>query len=102
GQRIWLTARLARRHVSAAMQLSLRDALSYVLHSSERRRHIPGDHSSRALYQSSSISSTMQRVRDSAYLALRSYHPRFYPGNIKFVRAQISTDFPDDPAAVWA
>jgi thioesterase domain-containing protein len=43
----------------------------------------------------------MQRLRDSAYLALRRYQPRFYPGKIKFVRAQISTDFPDDPAAVW-
>jgi hypothetical protein len=43
----------------------------------------------------------MQRVRDSAYLALTRYRPRFYPGKIKFVRAEISSAFPDDAAAVW-
>jgi thioesterase domain-containing protein len=44
----------------------------------------------------------MQRVRQSAYLALTRYQPRFYPGGIKFVRAAILTDFPADPSAVWA
>jgi hypothetical protein len=44
----------------------------------------------------------MQRVRESAYLALTHYQPRFYPGKIKFVRAAIVTDFPADAAEVWA
>jgi hypothetical protein len=44
----------------------------------------------------------MQRVRQSAYLALTRYQPRFYPGNIRFVRAAIPTDFPADPGAVWS
>jgi hypothetical protein len=43
----------------------------------------------------------MQRVRDRAYLALTRYRPRFYGGKIKFVRAAVSTNFPDDPRAVW-
>ena len=43
-----------------------------------------------------------QRMRDSAYLALRQYRPRFYPGRIKFVKAEIGTYFPDNPSAVWA
>jgi acetoacetyl-CoA synthetase len=43
-----------------------------------------------------------QRMRDSAYVALRQYRPRFYPGRIKFVKAEISTYFPDNPTAVWA
>ena len=43
----------------------------------------------------------MQRVRDSAYLALTRYRPRFYRGEIKFVRAEIQTGFPADAAAVW-
>ena len=34
-------------------------------------------------------------------LALTRYRPRFYSGKIKFVRAEISTAFPDDAAAVW-
>jgi len=48
------------------------------------------------------LTQAMQRVRDSAYLALTRYRPRFYPGKIRFVRAEISSAFPDDAAAVWA
>jgi hypothetical protein len=43
----------------------------------------------------------MQRVRDSAYLALTRYRPRFYRGKIKFVRAAIPSGFPKNAAAVW-
>jgi len=49
-----------------------------------------------------SLSPPMQRVRDSAYQALTRYRPRSYPGKIKFVRAEISSAFPDDAVAVWA
>jgi acetoacetyl-CoA synthetase len=48
-----------------------------------------------------SLTPAMQRVRDSAYLALTRYRPRFYPGRIKFVRAEISSAFPDDATTVW-
>jgi thioesterase domain-containing protein/acyl carrier protein len=44
----------------------------------------------------------MLRVRESDKRALQRYHPRFYSGEIKFAKAAISTEFPDDPAAVWA
>ncbi len=44
----------------------------------------------------------LRPFRESAYLALERYQPRFYPGKINFVRAAISTDFPADPAAVWS
>jgi thioesterase domain-containing protein/acyl carrier protein len=47
------------------------------------------------------LSPTMQRFRDSAYLALERYQPRFYAGTVRFVRAAIAKDFPADPAAVW-
>jgi thioesterase domain-containing protein/acyl carrier protein len=49
-----------------------------------------------------SFTPATQRVRDSAYLALTRYRPRFYPGKIKFVRAEATSAFPDDAAAVWA
>jgi thioesterase domain-containing protein/acyl carrier protein len=49
-----------------------------------------------------SSSPSLQHFRDSAYLALERYQPRFYPGKINFVRAAIPTDFPADPAAVWS
>jgi len=47
------------------------------------------------------LTPAMQRVRESAYLALTRYRPRFYAGKIKFVRAEISSAFPDDAVAVW-
>ncbi len=49
-----------------------------------------------------SLTPAMQRVRASAYVALTRYRPRFYAGEIQFVRAAISTCFPADAAAVWA
>jgi thioesterase domain-containing protein/aryl carrier-like protein len=48
-----------------------------------------------------SFSPTMQRVRNSAYLALTRYQPRLYRGKVKFVRAAVSSVFPHDAAAVW-
>jgi thioesterase domain-containing protein len=44
----------------------------------------------------------MQMARESAYRSLTRYSPHFYPGEIKFVRAETVTDFPDDPSAVWS
>jgi hypothetical protein len=44
----------------------------------------------------------MQRARECAYLALTRYQPKFYPGKINFIRAEIPTDFPADLAAIWA
>jgi acetoacetyl-CoA synthetase len=42
-----------------------------------------------------------EKMQDSAYLALRRYRPRFYPGRINFVKAEIRTYFPGNPTAVW-
>jgi thioesterase domain-containing protein/acyl carrier protein len=47
-------------------------------------------------------SPSLQRFRDTSYLALERYQPRVYPGKISFVRAEIPTDFPADPAIVWS
>jgi thioesterase domain-containing protein/acyl carrier protein len=101
-QRMRLLTRLVGRHASIVRKLPIREALSYTVRASERRQHIPGDHSGEARYQSSSVSPVMRRVRESAYLALSRYRPQFYAGKIRFVRAQISTDFPADPGAVWS
>ncbi|MGB8581463.1 MAG: alpha/beta fold hydrolase [Candidatus Sulfotelmatobacter sp.] len=49
-----------------------------------------------------SMSNVTQRMRDSAYQALRRCRPQYYDGRIDFVRPAIVTDFPDDPAAVWS
>jgi acetoacetyl-CoA synthetase len=99
-QRCRLLARLATRRASTAMKLPVGDAVSLLLRPSQRRSLTPT-----VSYQPPadvSLSPAMQRVRQSAYLALTRYQPRFYPGRIKFVRAAIPSDFPADPSPVWA
>ena len=43
----------------------------------------------------------MKQVREKSRLALERYRPRFYAGNVHFVRAGIPTIFPADPTPVW-
>jgi thioesterase domain-containing protein/acyl carrier protein len=50
----------------------------------------------------STFAPAFAKVREGAYSALQSYEPRFYPGKINFVRAQMVTEFPEDPSAVWS
>jgi acetoacetyl-CoA synthetase len=99
-QRARLVARLARRRATTTMKLPFGDALSLIIRPSRRRSGAP-----RVSYKPPvdvSLSPAVQRARECAYLALTRYKPRFYPGKIKFVRAELPTDFPADPAAVWA
>ena len=48
------------------------------------------------------LTPAMQSVRDSALQALKGYRPRYYPGTVKFVRAQVSLHFPSNATAVWS
>ena len=48
-----------------------------------------------------SFEQTIQRVRESAYVALGRYQPRFYEGKIKFVKSGSDSYYPSDPVAVW-
>ena len=99
-QRARLVTRLTTRRATTAMRLPAGEALSLIVRPSRRRSTVP-----RVSYQlpvDVSLSPAMQRSRERAYLALTRYKPRFYPGKIKFVRAENPTAFPADPAAVWA
>ncbi|MGA7421716.1 MAG: alpha/beta fold hydrolase [Candidatus Sulfotelmatobacter sp.] len=85
--------------------LSLGQRARLIAHQARRGLRSLGNLSGSAPYQPPagvSFTPAMQRVRDSAFLALTRYRPRFYPGKIKFVRAETGTAFPDDAAAVWA
>ena len=100
-QRARLVTRLATRRATSAMKLPVGEALSLIIRPSRRRSLA----TSGAPYQppvAVSLSPAMQRARESAYLALTRYKPRFYAGKIRFVRAEIPTAFPADPATVWA
>lgn len=50
----------------------------------------------------STFAPAFERVRESAFKALRQYEPRFYPGAIKFVRASEVTLFPSNPKSIWS
>lgn len=49
-----------------------------------------------------SLVQALERTRDANYRALRNYRPRFYQGDVKFVRAAIPSRFPADPVPVWS
>jgi acetoacetyl-CoA synthetase len=99
-QRARLLMRLATRRAATSMKLPPAEALALMFRPSRRRSLAPKV--SYQLPENTSLSPAMQRARECAYLALTRYKPRFYPGKIKFVRAESPTDFPDDPTAVWA
>jgi acetoacetyl-CoA synthetase len=52
--------------------------------------------------QHASLIHALQRVKDAHYRALCNYRPRFYDGNVKFVRAAIPSSFPAEPIPVWS
>jgi acetoacetyl-CoA synthetase len=103
-QRVRLAVRLAVRHTLNMLELPVPDAAAYLLRPSERLSHFSRDDRGR-LYRHppTGVWSTaaMQRVRDSGYLALQRYRPRFYGGKIAFVGARDASEFPDNPVAVW-
>lgn len=103
-QRLRLAVRVALRHASSMLQLPVPDAVAYLLRPSERLSHFSRDEHGR-LYRHppTGVWSTaaMQRVRDSGYLALLRYQPRYYDGKIAFVGARDPSEFPDNPVAVW-
>src|SRR5580704_14635078 len=104
-QRVRLGSRLANQRASTFGKLPLRDALSYIIRPSARRLYVSRDNNGSAPSQipaGASHTPAMHRAREHAYRALTRYRPHFYNGTIKFVRAEILTDYPDDPAAVWS
>lgn len=104
-QRMRLFTGRVERFGLKVIQWPIREAHSYISRRSGRGKNLSRneveseEHSIRIR---PSYVPALQRVQDCAYLALTCYQPCFYRGKIKFVRAEISTEFPDDPAAVWS
>jgi acetoacetyl-CoA synthetase len=93
-QRVLLSLRLAKRRVWSLIESSGRTG-------SKTSEQTAGSAPQRSHSEMSSTQ-VMQWMRYAASLAWRRYRPRFYPGTIKFVKAEISTYFPDSPVAVWS
>jgi acetoacetyl-CoA synthetase len=103
-QRVRVALRLTRQHLLNMLGLPIRDAISYFLRPAERMSHFSrGENGKLYRHPPTGVWSTaaMQRVRDSGYLALQRYRPTYFDGKISFVAAKISSEFPDDPVAVW-
>jgi acetoacetyl-CoA synthetase len=84
--------------------LSLAQRVRLFARQFKRGLHSLGDFKSGAAYKPPSgipLTPAMQRTRDAAFMALTSYRPRPYEGNVKFVRAAIPSAFPSNAAAVW-
>ena len=104
-ERLRLVTRRAKHYASHVIRLPFREALSYTLLPSNRRFYLSWNvngSSPERLPTGELVTPTLQRARDRAYLALTRYRPRFYQGKIKFVMAQIVSNFPDNPVAVWS
>jgi thioesterase domain-containing protein/acyl carrier protein len=103
-ERARLGVRLTTRRASTVGRLPFKDAVSYILRPSES-----GFYASRNANGNPNITQPgapfapgLQRARDCGYAALARYRPSFYNGAIKFVRAGVITNFPEDPAAAWS
>ncbi len=104
GQRLWLFGRRVLGHLSSMAQMPIGRAFSYLADGIERRLHVAEAHRLRTLPPETSRLSfalTTSRNRESDFLAMRRYRPRFYRGKIKFVRPASSSYLPTDPTAIW-
>ena len=92
GQRAGVVARRLRRYASARLQRGESRSRT----SQDDKGGVPN----RPQF-AESFELTMRLVRDGAHRAWTDYRPRFYKGTIKFVRAEIPTEFADDAVAAW-
>ena len=90
-QRLLLFLRLAKRRSWWQRKSTLGSSQSRISKESSQNAH-----------QFAEGNAIMERMRSSAHVALRSYRPQFYRGKVKFVKAEVSTDFPDNPIVVWS
>jgi len=103
-QHMRLIRQRAKGHARILARLPIKQAVSYLLHPAERLVFVPKNENPKrdGLPLDAWFTPVMQKMRDRAYLGLRNYRPRFYPGSIKFVRAANLTEFPENPTAVWS
>lgn len=103
GQRMLLVARRARRFIESNNRLNR--AAGYIAgklpHQLRRGRITQSSDLARGAPRLSFAYTTLQ-VKQKAYEAMARYRPRYYPGEIKFVKSESDSYFPSDPVAVWS
>jgi acetoacetyl-CoA synthetase len=95
-QRLRLALRRTRSHFSRIKRLSFGGALSYCSRALRGRLH-------RVSLGTRPRADAHPRlpIKDRNYAAFRRYRPQFYPGKIKFVRAEVGSFQPSNPIDVW-
>jgi acetoacetyl-CoA synthetase len=104
-ERVRLSTRLALNKVGGAIGMSSTKSDPSVATPAQVRAQMSAGKKNSTLNQQSTstlVTPAMQRAAELAKEAIKRYRPRFYPGTVRFVRAQIVTDFPANPVAVWS
>jgi acetoacetyl-CoA synthetase len=104
-QRLRLSARLALKRFVIAIGMSSPRKDAYSASPAALRAQMSAGRRASALSSSpaaASMTPAMQRAAEIAKDALKRYRPRYYSGKIRFIRAEIVTDFPANPVAVWS
>lgn len=99
GRKIQLSLQRLRRRASKVLKLPFREGISQLSEPTDALS--PNSEITYRQPANIPLTPAMKRVRDSAYIAIREYKPRYYPGRVRFVRAEIVTKFPEDPVAIW-
>lgn len=103
-ERLSLGAKRIKNHLSDLGRKPLRIAFANVLRALGQRlpaREARKPHNLAKESSGLSFAETTERVKQTDFLAMKRYRPRFYPGKIKFVRPETNSYLPNDPAAVW-
>jgi acetoacetyl-CoA synthetase len=102
--RVSVLARLAKRHAVALMDMAFGDVVPFLKERFARLSTYFGAGSATPRNAGTSRSSqpSLQLVFDYADVAWTHYRPRFYRGNVTFLRAEVCLRFPDDPFAMWS
>ncbi|MGA9388925.1 MAG: alpha/beta fold hydrolase [Candidatus Sulfotelmatobacter sp.] len=100
-QRLSLMARRTNRHISEMKRQSAPDAITYLFQGLKRRFRMSRVSGDRPELSRFSLERTTMQVKKKAYVAYGQYSPRFYRGKMRFLRAEVNSYFPNDPASVW-
>jgi acetoacetyl-CoA synthetase len=95
-QRLRLTLRRTKRHLLNIKQMPFGKAMSYCRRGLIRRLHLVGFQT-----RLSADAHSSSHIKDRNYRAFKNYRPQFYPGRIKFVRAEVGSFMPSNPTDVW-
>lgn len=105
GQRLWLIRTKIQGHLHRLRQMPAREAFSQIRGMLARRLRITqvgGDDDLSPAVGKLSFAHTIPQVRESDFVAMKNYRPSFYAGKIKFVRPEVNSYLPNNPAAIWS